>query len=738
MMRLRHCGLWAGTFLLFPVLAGATIFGNIRGIVHDPQHRPVADAQITLRALTSDWTQRAASNADGEFEFTAVPVGDYAIAVSAGGFAPAEQQITVASGSAPILHFPLQIAAVSEKVEVSATPGTVATESATPETDISREEIARTPGADRTNSMAMITNYVPGSYMVHDQLHVRGGHQVTWAIDGVPIPNTNIASNVGPQFDPKDIDYLEVQRGSYSADYGDRTYGVFNVAPRTGFERNNEAELVTSFGNFYQTNDQLSFGSHTERFAYYGSLAGNRSDLGLETPTSAIIHDRQNGFSGFSTLIFNVNPNNQLRLVTSARKDFYQIPNGAEQQAAGVRDVERESDAYVDFSWVHTAGPGLLLTVSPFYHFNRANFLGGPNDPDFSVQQNRSSNYEGAQITFGAVKNKHNARAGFYVFAQQDNTLFGLQATDGSGLALRQSESPAGSVEALFFEDEYRATDWLRLTGGLRFTHNSGDITENAASPRVGAAIRLPLLNWVLHGFYGRFYQAPPLSTVSGPLLNFALDQGFGFIPLPGERDEEHQFGLTIPFKGWTFDADQFRTRACNFFDHNSVGESNIFFPLTIDSARIRGTEATLRSPRLLRRGQVHFTYSHQYAEGFGAISGGLTDFSPPEEGFFLDHDQRHTFNAGFDVNLPRKAWANGNIYYGSGFTDGEGPEHLPGHTTVDFALGKSFGERFSVSLSALNVANRRFLLDNSETFGGTHFFNPHEIFVQVRYRFHY
>ena len=49
------------------------------------------------------------------------------------------------------------------------------------------------------------------------------------AIDGVPVPNTNIATNVGPQFDPKDIDYMEVQRGSFSADAGDRTYGVFNV-----------------------------------------------------------------------------------------------------------------------------------------------------------------------------------------------------------------------------------------------------------------------------------------------------------------------------------------------------------------------------------------------------------------------------------------------------------------------------------------------------------------------------
>ena len=84
----------------------------------------------------------------------------------------------------------------------------------------------------------MITGHVPGSFVVHDQLHIRGGHQVSWLLDGVPVPNTSIASNVGPQFDPKDIDSIEVQRGGYSAEYGDRTFGVFNVVTRSGFERN--------------------------------------------------------------------------------------------------------------------------------------------------------------------------------------------------------------------------------------------------------------------------------------------------------------------------------------------------------------------------------------------------------------------------------------------------------------------------------------------------------------------
>ena len=82
--------------------------------------------------------------------------------------------------------------------------------------------------------------------MMHDMLHMRGGHQVSWLIDCVEIPNTNIASNLGAQIDPKDMNYVEVQRGSYTADVGDRTYGVFNVVPRTGFERDHEAELVLS------------------------------------------------------------------------------------------------------------------------------------------------------------------------------------------------------------------------------------------------------------------------------------------------------------------------------------------------------------------------------------------------------------------------------------------------------------------------------------------------------------
>ena len=720
--------------------AYATIFGNVRGIVHDPQHRPIPNAEVVLQAGSSSWSKTADTNPDGEFEFSAVPAGAYTLSVKAQGFQPAEQSISVSSGSAPIFHFALEIAAAKESVSVSAAPETVNTQAASTQTTLGRERIARTPGADRTNSLAMVTDYVPGAYMVHDQLHVRGGHQVSWEVDGVPVPNTNIASNVGPQFDPKDADYVEMKTGGYSSEYGDRTYGIFNVIPRTGFEYNNQGELVASYGSFNQTNDQVSFGSHTDRLAWFGSLTGNRSDLGLMTPVPQVIHAMNSGLGGFGTLIFNSTPQDQFRLVASGRGDHYQIPNTQDQQDAGIRDLDLERDAFVNFSWVHTFGPGMLLTISPFYHFNRANFVGGPQDMPFILDNNRTSHYLGGQATLGVVKGKHNAQFGLEGFDQRDDTFFGLRSSGAGGQPpIQQSFKPSGNMEAAFLQDQFQLTSWLSLSGGLRLTHYAGLLRENGADPRVGVAIRLPRLGWVLRGFYGRYLQPPPLDTFSGPLEQFALEEGVAFLPLHAERDEQYQAGVTIPLRKWILDADIFRTHARNFFDHDEIGSSNIFLPLTIQGARIQGWESTLRSPEILHRARIHVAWSHQFVQGFGAVTGGLTDFEPPEEGFFfLDHDQRNTLSTVLTSALPGQAWSTLTVAYGSGFLNGDGPAHLPPHTTVGLSLGKSFGEDWSLAVNALNVANKRYLIDNSNTFGGTHFSYPREVYVEMRYRFHF
>jgi len=220
------------------------------------------------------------------------------------------------------------------------------------------------------------------------------------------------------------------------------------------------------------------------------------------------------------------------------------------------------------------------------------------------------------------------------------------------------------------------------------------------------------------------------------------------------ERDEEHQFGIQIPYKGWMLDVTNVKNRVNNFLDHSNLGESNMYFPIAVDGALIRAWEMTLRSPRLAHLGQFHVTYANQIAEQRGNIIGGFTctipndpacdpgnnDYTP------VDHDQRNTLNTGFTASLPAHTWFSTNVYYGSGFTNGLADtglspydgKYLPVHTTFDLSAGHAVGEHWNLSVSVLNVTNHRVLLDNSVTIGGFHYNDPRMVSAQLKYRFHF
>jgi outer membrane receptor protein involved in Fe transport len=718
---------WSCVLCVIAVLCAQTL-GTVRGIVHDPQHRPLENATVTLGSKT------VRSDSNGEFTMDNVPEGQATLRVNAEGFAALEQQINVTPDKTPVLHLQLELAQVKQSVEVPGALSRLSTQTSTVRTTVTPQEIIQTPGADQTNSLAMITDFTPGAYMVHDMLHMRGGHQVNWFLDGIPVVNTSIAANVAPLVNPKNVEELEVERGGFSSQYGDRTYGFFNAVTPSGFDLNNEGELIASLGSFWTTDDQLNAGGHTRRFAYYASVDANRSELGLATPVSQPIHDQDSGVGGFLSLMVNATPKDQLRWIVSLRGNHYQIPNTPDQQSAGIRDLDLERDYLAGFYWMHTFADGVLFTVSPYFHFNEAHYVGGPQDTPFVLDDNNRSNYFGARPVLQVQKGKHNARIGIDVWWQHDNSFFGLVGNPDGG-SLQQQVRHWANSNALFIEDQYRLTSWLTLDLGLRLTHYDGLVNENAADPRVGGSIRIPRINWVFHGYYAYYYQPPPLDSLAGPLLQFALAQGYGFIPLAGERDIQHDVGLSIPLRGWSLDVDNFHTSSRNFLDHDVIGNSGIFIPLTDLGAIVSGTEVSVRSPRMFGVAQLRLAYSNQIAQGIGPITGGLLEDSDFGN-FLLDHDQRNTASAVLSLTLPKRMWMTPAYQFGSGFLNGGGPAHLPPHSTFDLSIGKKFGEKWTISANAVNIGNSRYLLDTSNTFGGTHYVNPRQIYGEVRYRF--
>jgi Carboxypeptidase regulatory-like domain/TonB dependent receptor/TonB-dependent Receptor Plug Domain len=774
MRRIYLIIVFAALLLAASMPARATVFANVHGVVHDPQHRPIAGADVTLKASGSTFVLTSRTNSEGEFDLRQAPIGVYTLTIDAYGFTTAAQPLTLASGTNPILHIPLAVAAASQTVTVQAFGPTLsASDSVTPTTLITRADIETTPGADRTIGNEMITDYVPGAYMTHDMLHMRGGHQTSWLIDGVAIPNTKIASNVGPQIDPKDIDSLETQRGSYDSEIGDRTYGVFNVLPRNGFERNRDGELQFSAGNLYTGETQLSLGDHSAATAWYASLTGSRSSYGLATPVAQIYHDATNSESGFVSLIRNQTPKDQLRLNAQYRNDHFQVPYDPDQndweqaskyyESYGLRDGQTERDSFVIANWVHTLSPKALISVAPFYHLNQADYDSPTTDVPVATTWHQSSNYVGGQADAHADAGPNNFSAGAYSFFQAEDDLFGVQIIDPVLLSQGVRSQPntpasasAGLVES-YLSDHLRLGRYFTLLGGERFSFYHGGIDEAAIYPRIGATAEIPRLRWVLRGFYGHFFQPAPLLTVSTSVLNYASSLPSGentFTPIPSERDEEHQFGIQIPLKGWFLDVDTVKNRVNNFLDHSNLGESNMYFPIAVNGALVRAWEMTLRSPQLGRLGLFHVTYANQIAQQRGAIIGGFTCTNANDpvctNGGFnyiaLDHDQRNTLNTGFTANLPRHTWFSTNVYYGSGFSNGlaganQGPyngPYLPVHTTFDSSAGHALGENWKFAVNVVNVTNHRVLLDNSITIGGFHYNDPRLVSGELRYRFHF
>ena len=76
---LRRGWLFIGLLFLFSEPLLATVFGTVRGVIHDPSHRPIADAEVVLKSAKSDYTQTTKSNADGDFQFDAAPLGEYIV-----------------------------------------------------------------------------------------------------------------------------------------------------------------------------------------------------------------------------------------------------------------------------------------------------------------------------------------------------------------------------------------------------------------------------------------------------------------------------------------------------------------------------------------------------------------------------------------------------------------------------------------------------------------------------------
>src|ERR1051326_8663423 len=81
--------LWAGLLLSLTLpqqLPAQAVYGSIIGVVSDPTGAAIAGAKVVLRDLDRDITAAAVTNSEGNYSFSHLIVGRYAVTVENPGF----------------------------------------------------------------------------------------------------------------------------------------------------------------------------------------------------------------------------------------------------------------------------------------------------------------------------------------------------------------------------------------------------------------------------------------------------------------------------------------------------------------------------------------------------------------------------------------------------------------------------------------------------------------------------
>lgn len=265
--------------------------GTIRGTVTDAlTDDPLPGANVTIRGTNP--LIGTATNQDGGFELSNVPLGRHDIKVSFLGYKPVIRTgVLLSSGKETVLHFELK-EQVFEGEGITVSPEVDKAESLNDMAYVSSrsfsvEETRRYAGGlDDPGRMATaFAGVSSGGGIQQNALVIRGNapKNVQWRLQGVEIPNPNhfaglsVAGGGGlTLFSGQLLADSDFLTGAFPAQYGNALAGVFDINFRSGnaYQRENAAQVGINGLEFASEGPFSKKSNSTYLFNYrYSTLA---------------------------------------------------------------------------------------------------------------------------------------------------------------------------------------------------------------------------------------------------------------------------------------------------------------------------------------------------------------------------------------------------------------------------------------------------------------------------------
>ena len=704
--------------------ATTSIFGSVTF-----NGAPATDAQVTANG--GNVTLHAKTDAQGRFTFTAVPIGTYNVDIlSSDG--TASLRVDVPSAGATVIA---TLSPIKDIGRVSVTSHPPVHGSGT-DLNLSGDLLERSPAS---GSLPAVLLQLPGAARgANGVVHINGDHgDVNYIVDGVPIPQ-ELNRNIGSEFDPNDIAFIEAIEGAYPAQYGERFASVINVNTRNGAGPPGFSAQL-NVGSFTHFDGDLSYHAPLGTGTLVLATRNEQGTRGLDPPNLDSPH---NGFSNSNQFLRYTQPlgTDFLNLTLSHAYHTYQIPNDvAGGQPASSDDNETQDDMFGTLQYRHPIGDHGSFSIGPSYKrstirdfgdaandfaYGMAQSSGGPTDCanalssngpivngivtnpvanpgvaydnstcGFSLfgartaidvggvfdYDNRSAHHD---IRFGGVYDATTVAKTYAITLQPGNFLAPIftPATPGAAYSVLDTAPNVGHLAAFYLQDAWKMGDW-QVDYGLRsdaflVSSTQFGVGYGQISPRIKLTRNLNARDSI-YAYYGRFFTPFSLENVS-PIaaysLNLPLQTSVAQFDLRPQRDSVYEIGGHFGLGKGDLGVRVMQKNATDLIDDTQVGVTNLHQDINYAQGRI-ATQSAYYQVGFGRASRFYASATHTYSVNRGCETQLLAPcFGQSDDWTPADHDQRIDLSAGITANDKRGGWFSADAEYGSGLSTGLNP----------------------------------------------------------------
>ncbi|HEX2714732.1 MAG TPA: carboxypeptidase regulatory-like domain-containing protein, partial [Candidatus Acidoferrales bacterium] len=279
--------------------AGGT--GQVVGTVYDAGGGAIPDAKVTLNSKATGLTREETSNAEAQYRFILVPIGNYTVTFSKTGFKTYKADIEVTVGAALTVNAQLELGDISQVVEVTAST-LVESTAANPDALIGVRPIEELPiNGRRFQDFATLTPSVQiepqrngisfvGQRGINGNVTIDGADYNEPFFGGIRGGERSNNAYTIPQ---EAISQFQVVNYGYSVEFGRSSGGILNATTKSGtnnihgsaffFARNGSLAKDDAFGRqaistLYQEGASLGGDFVRDKLFYFAAFERQTND----------------------------------------------------------------------------------------------------------------------------------------------------------------------------------------------------------------------------------------------------------------------------------------------------------------------------------------------------------------------------------------------------------------------------------------------------------------------------